>query len=162
MKAPIVTVTARTGGEPDLRFLNDGTAVCSVRAVWSQDRPDGVGGWLKEHETWLTIEWWAKAAEHTADLAIDAGDLLRVTGALFMESYTRRDGSPGQALKLRADGTPKHWRKREQGPGGDTGRAGQTAAPATTPENPRPAAQGGAQPGELGHGGGVRHDDPPF
>ncbi|HEX7352508.1 single-stranded DNA-binding protein [Brachybacterium sp.] len=161
MKAPIVTVVARTGGEPELRFLNDGTGVCSVRGVWSQDKPDGVGGWLKEHETWLTIEWWGKAAEHTADLAIESGALIRVTGMLYMDSYTRRDGTPGQTLKLRADGTPKAWpkRDRDQQPTG-TGRAGQAAPPA-------PAAgattQGGAQPAELGYGaGGARHDDPPF
>lgn len=168
MKAPIVTVTARTGGEPELRFLNDGTAVCTVRAVWSQDRPDGTGGWIKEHETWATIEWWGKAAEHTADLRIGAGDLIRVTGALFMDSYTRRDGTPGQTLKLRADGTPRHWPKRDQGDQGApaTGRAGQ-AAPASRPETTPAGApsQGGAQPQELGYSGGGGtggYSDPPF
>lgn len=144
MKDPIVTVTARTAAEPELRFLNTGTAVATVRAVWTHDRrPDNNGDWIKEHETWLTIEWWDKAAEHTADLAIGKGDLVRVTGALFMDEYTRRDGSPGQSLKMKADGTPRVWRKRERDGNGN----GQTA-PARAPEN-TPA-------------GGAGHDDPPF
>lgn len=155
MKAPIVTVTGYTGGEPELRYFNDGTAFASVRAAWSQDRPDGTGGWIKDHETWVTIEWRGKSAEHTADLGIGTGELVRVTGALYMDSYTRRDGSPGQTLKLRADGTPKHWTKDDRGgqrpPAGRAGQAPPAAAPETTP----PA-------GPAGPIGGARHDDPPF
>lgn len=149
MKLPIVTVTARTGAEPELRFLNDGTAVCAVRAVWSQDvPPEQQGGeWTSARETWATIEWWGKAGEHTADLAIGKGDTIRVTGALWMDEYTRRDGSPGQTLKLRADGTPKHWPKGERGAQSGTGRAGQSAPAPSSP----PASTGGAS-----------HDDPPF
>lgn len=137
MRDPIVTVTARTGGEPDLRFLNDGTAVCAVRAAWSNDRPDGNGGWIEDHNTWSTIEWWGKAAEHTAELNIGKGDLIRATGSLFMDEFTRRDGSPGQTLKLRADGTPRVWQKKDRTQG---------QAPAAAPAS----------------GGGVGHDDPPF
>lgn len=157
MKDPIVTITARTGGEPDLRYLNDGTAVCAVRAAWSHDRPDGNGGWIEVHNTWSTVEWWGKAAEHTAELGIGSGDLIRVTGALYMDEFTRRDGTLGSTLKLRADGTPRVWPKKGNSGGGSgvgwTDQQGQgTAAPASGPEN------------TPGRGAGLigGHDDPPF
>lgn len=155
MKDPVVTITARTGGQPELRFLNDGTAVCAVRAAWSHDRPDGKGGWVEVHNTWATIEWWGKAAEQTAELGIGSGDLIRVTGAIWQDQYTRKDGTPGQTLKVRCDGTPRVWPKKEQQESG-TGWTDGQGAPA--PEN---AATGGRAAGLMG-GGGAGHDDPPF
>ncbi|GAA1333190.1 hypothetical protein GCM10009592_26740 [Brachybacterium rhamnosum] len=155
MKHPVVTITARTGGEPELRYTNSGIAVCKVRAAWSKDIPPATpgGDWDRENTTWVTVEWWRKAAEQVAELAIGKGDTIRVTGSLFMEEFTRRDGSIGQGLKLTADGTPAVWPKRDAQDGG-----GQ--APARTPENT--PAQGGGQAQQQGFGNGGGYDDPPF
>lgn len=162
MRDPIVTITARTGAEPELRYLNDGTALTTVRAAVTDDRPDGNGGWIENHTTWYDVAWFGKAAEHVSDLGIGKGDLIRVTGSLFLDDFTRKDGTTGSALKLRADGTPKHWPKGERGEQSGTGRAGQ-AAPPPAPETT--SSQGGAQPQELGYrtgGAGNDYSDPPF
>lgn len=169
MKDPIVTIVARAGGEPELRYLNSGVAVMTVRAAWSHDRrPDAGGEWISENTTWSTIEWWDRAAEHTAELAIEKGDLLRVTGALRLEDFTRRDGTAGSVLKLKADGTPRVWRKKDRA-GSATGWTDQQGGapapgPARTPENSpgRGAALTGDAPAGPASNGGAVHDDPPF
>lgn len=162
MRDPVVTITARTGAPPELRYLNDGTALCTVRAAWSNDRPDGNGGWISDHTTWVGIEWWADAAEMTSALNIGTGDLIRVTGHQWMDEFTRKDGSHGAGLKLRADGTPKVWPKRDpaapaggQGQGRGAGLVG-TGQPAAAPP-PEPTA--GPAQGTVTGGG---HDEPPF
>lgn len=156
MRHPVVTITAHTGGEPELRYTNSGIAVCKVRAAWSKDIPPATPGgeWDRENTTWVTVEWWRKTAEQVAELAIGKGDMVRVTGSLFMEEFTRRDGSIGQALKLTADGTPAVWPKRD-------GQGGRPQGPAGTPEN-RPGGQGGTAPADTGFGNGGGYDDPPF
>lgn len=159
MKLPVVTVTARTGGDPVLTYLNDGTALCTVRVAWSQDRPPAMEGgeWARERTTWATVEWWGRAAEHTADLNIGTGDLIRVTGALWMDEYTRRDGTPGQGLKLRADGTPRVWAAQRNRP------AAPAAAPQTAPaEGPSAGTPAPASRPVTNTMTGGRHDDPPF
>lgn len=148
MRDPIITITARTGAEPELRYLNDGTALTTVRAAVTDDRPDGNGSWIENHTTWYDVAWFGKAAEHVSDLGIGKGDLIRVTGSLFLDDFTRKDGTTGSALKLRADGTPRVWAKRDQS-SGTPGRAARTIAPAVA-----------ASPESTPAGGG--YDDPPF
>ena len=156
MKEPVATITGRTASEPEpLRYLNDGTAVTSVRVAVTKSVPDGNGGWTDVRTTWYAIGWFGQAAEHVSELGIGKGDLLRVTGEQWLEEYTRRDGTTGTALKVRADGTPRVWPKRDRADGAPAGRAARTIT-----DTPAPAAAPAPPAENTGTGGG--HDDPPF
>ncbi len=88
---------------PVLRWTGQQRAVLEVRihaTAAARDRDSGqwqdVGDPL-----WISASFWDQEAQNLADL-LGQGDRVTVEGTLVLESYQRRDGSPGVAYSLRS------------------------------------------------------------
>jgi single-strand DNA-binding protein len=84
MSLNVVTLVGRVGGDPDVKYFESGSVVCNLTlAVNRQGRKD-------EQPDWFNLKLWGKTAEVAASY-VRKGNLIGVTGALEMESWTDRN-----------------------------------------------------------------------
>lgn len=96
-----VTLEGRLGGDPEIRFTKDGKAVASFSMVTSKSRKQDNGEWLESETTWYRVTAWDTLGENVVE-SLTKGDLVIVTGRLFMDSYTDKEGQQRQSLKVEA------------------------------------------------------------
>lgn len=95
-----VTLVGRCGADPEVRFLNDGTATCRVSLATSEkwkDR-DGAG---QERTTWHEVTAFGKLAE-TIGQYVNKGKLLYVRGSIRIRDYDDKDGNKRKAYEINA------------------------------------------------------------
>lgn len=110
-------VVGRAGRDPELRYLQDGTAVATVSIAESRG---------KDKTVWWTCSFWRNQAETAAE-HIKKGDALVVEGVAEADAYTGSDGSPRADLKL----TVHSWRFAGGGRRGDDAGDGEADADRT-------------------------------
>ncbi len=91
----------RVGGDPEMRFTPDGTAVTSfsVAANRNARQPDGS---YKEETEWFRVSAWRKLAE-TCNQFLTKGKLVYVEGSLRTRMYDGKDGQKRVSLDITAD-----------------------------------------------------------
>ena len=109
-------IEGNVGKEPELRYLTDGTPVCSfsvaVNKTWTKN------GEKKEAVTWFKVTAWKKLAELCNEY-LQKGQNVLVSGDVSVSAYTDRAGQPGASLELRAN-TVRFLGKREGSGDGET------------------------------------------
>lgn len=85
-----VRLIGNLGGDPDLRYTQSGTAVCTLSVATNRRWKDDAG---KEHEEveWHRVVVWKKQAENAAEL-LKKGDPVFVGGRLQTRSWQDKDG----------------------------------------------------------------------
>lgn len=82
------TIIGHVGRDPEMRYTQDGTAVCSfsvaVTRKWSQ------GGERKEETTWFRVTAWRGLAE-TAGQYVHKGMQIMVAGRVSVSAYMKDD-----------------------------------------------------------------------
>lgn len=83
MSLNLVTLVGRVGRDPDVKYFESGSMVCTFtmavnRASSRSDEPD-----------WFNLEIWGKTAQIAADY-VRKGSLIGVTGSLKFEHWTDR------------------------------------------------------------------------
>ena len=97
-----ITLTARLGAEPELRFSAKGTAIASMRLATSKRIKDPTTGeWSDGPTTWLGATAWDQLTEQIAESALEKGTELIVSGDLHERSWTGKDGQERKVLELR-------------------------------------------------------------
>lgn len=96
-----VTLEGRIGGAPEIRFTSSGKPVASFSLVTSRSRKQDNGEWLESETTWYRVSAWDALGENVVE-CLGKGDAVIVTGRLFMDSYTDREGQEKQSLKVEA------------------------------------------------------------
>lgn len=96
-----LTLSGRLGADPELKYTPQGKAVASFSMVTSKPVKQDDGSWEDIEKTWYRVTVWDQQAENVAE-SLRKGDAVLVTGRLFMETYTTRDGVEKQALKVTA------------------------------------------------------------
>jgi len=97
-----ITLTARLGAEPELRFSAKGTAIASMRLATSKRIKDPqTGEWSDGPTTWLAATAWDQLAEQIAESSLDKGTELIVAGELQERTWTGKDGQERTVLELR-------------------------------------------------------------
>lgn len=92
-----VTLVGRAGRDPDVRYFESGSVVCTFsiavdRRSRNSDQPD-----------WFKLEMWGRTAEVAANY-VRKGKLLGVTGSLKLETWTdRATGAPRSSPVIRVD-----------------------------------------------------------
>jgi single-strand DNA-binding protein len=83
MSLNTVTLVGRVGGDPDVKYFESGSVVCTFtlavnRQSKNADQPD-----------WFNIELWGRQAQVAADY-VRKGSLIGVSGALKLETWKDR------------------------------------------------------------------------
>ena len=93
------TIVGNVGGEPELRFLQDGTGVCNFSVAVTEKW--GKGDEQKEETTWYRVNVWGAQAE-VANEHVGKGMQIMIVGKVKCSAYSAKDGKPAASLELRS------------------------------------------------------------
>jgi single-strand DNA-binding protein len=102
-------ITGNLGNEPELRYLNDGQAVCNFSMACNRRWNDRATGEQQEEVTWFRVSVWGRQAE-AANQYLSKGRQVLVEGRLRPDPttggprlWTRQDGTVGASFEVAAD-----------------------------------------------------------
>ena len=135
-------ISGNLGSEPELKYLNDGQAVCNLSVATNRRWNDRHTGQVREEVTWFRVSVWGKQAE-AANLFLNKGRQVLVEGRLKPDPntgaprlWTRSDGSVGASFEVIADRVQFLGRRGDgEGESGDAGQANGHAAPGAYEED---------------------------
>jgi single-strand DNA-binding protein len=94
---PVVTLIGNCAGEPELRFLPSGVAVCNF-TVASTPRVKQGDQWADGETMWVRCAAWRELGEHTAESLVK-GTRVLVQGRLRVRSYDK-DGEKRTSIEM--------------------------------------------------------------
>lgn len=97
----VITITGNLADDPELRFTQNGTGVCSVRVAVNQ-RYKQDGEWTERLDGFFTCNVWRDQAEHVAE-SLTKGARVVVVGRLKSRSYEDREGQTRHTTEIEAD-----------------------------------------------------------
>jgi single-strand DNA-binding protein len=105
-----IIVVGNLGGDPEMRYMPDGTAVTSFSLATNFRWNDRASGDQKSETTWFRVSIWGKQAE-AANQYLSKGRPVLVEGRLRPDPqtggprlWTRQDGTVAASYEIRADG----------------------------------------------------------
>ena len=103
-----VIVVGNLGGDPEMRYMPDGTAVTNFSVATNRRWTDQRTGQPVDETTWFRVSVWGRQAE-TANQYLSKGRRVLVEGRLTPDpqtggprTFTRQDGTTGASYDLRA------------------------------------------------------------
>ncbi len=150
-----VMLIGNLGNDPEVRYTQDGTAVCNMRLATSE-RFKNRNGEMQERTEWHNLVFWGRLAEIVRD-HLRKGDRIYVEGKLQTREWTDRDGNTRRTTEIRVSEMRILSPRRGGGGegGGEGGGYGERA-----PSAPPPADDPFAPP--PGRGGDEPPEDVPF
>lgn len=98
-----VMLIGNLGKDPEVRYLNGGQAVCSLRIATSRSWTDKQSGTRKEETEWHDIEVWGKQAEACGEHLLK-GRSVFVEGRLKTETWDdKQTGQKRSRVKVVAE-----------------------------------------------------------
>ncbi|WP_297572257.1 single-stranded DNA-binding protein [uncultured Actinomyces sp.] len=96
------TLTGNLGQDPQMRYTDSGKALLqlSIAATPRGKRPNSDQWEDVGAPVWLGVTFWEQDAERVANLQLQKGDQVAVSGTLKIREYTRRDGQTAYSLEL--------------------------------------------------------------
>jgi single-strand DNA-binding protein len=149
-----VILVGNLGKDPEVRYVQSGNAVCTLRLAVTERRKDG-DQW-KDHTEWMDVVTFGKTAENAGQY-LQKGRQVYVEGRLQTRNYKDKEGVEKWRTEVVAN------QLLFLGSGDRGAGAGAGAGPRKS-EGGRPA-QGGPPPGEDApppDNGGFVDDDLPF
>lgn len=117
-----IIVVGNLGGDPEMRYMPDGTAVTNFSLASNRRWTDGATGQPRDETTWFRVSVWRKQAE-TANQYLSKGSKVLVEGRLRPDpasggprTFTRQDGTVGASFEITAD-TVRFLSGRDDGDG---------------------------------------------
>jgi single-strand DNA-binding protein len=89
------TITGRLGQDPEVKHLQDGTAVLELSIASSSAKKDG-------DTTWVRASMFGERGTKLAAY-LHKGDRVAACGCVELEQWTSREGKAGATLKMRID-----------------------------------------------------------
>lgn len=97
-------ILGRLGRDPEMRYLQDGTAVTNVSIAVGQSWV-GQDGQRNEKTAWYDVSFFGRRAEVVAEHLQKGQEVLIVTDRpIEVRAYTNRDGEAAAAMKVTASG----------------------------------------------------------
>jgi single-strand DNA-binding protein len=102
-----VQLIGRLGGDPILKYAQDGTPVTSFSMATSE-KWAGKDGEQKERTTWWKVTVWRRQAE-TANQYLNKGSKVLVEGTMIVDEnggpkiWTDREGKPRSSYEIKAN-----------------------------------------------------------
>jgi len=104
-----IIVVGNLGGDPEMRYMPDGTAVTNFSLATNRRWTDGATGQPRDETTWFRVSVWRKQAE-VANQYLSKGRRVLVEGRLRPDpasggprTFTRQDGTVGASYEITAD-----------------------------------------------------------
>lgn len=94
-------IIGNVGRDPEMRYLQNGTAVCSFSVAVSKRWNDKNSNEQKEKTTWYRVSCWRQLAE-TANNYVKKGMQIMVEGEVETRPYLDNAGQPAASLELTA------------------------------------------------------------
>lgn len=116
-----IELMGNLGGDPELRYMPSGHAVCNIQLAVTEKWTDRETGEIQERTEWFAVVLYRHDAE-TVCRYMKKGDCLQVWGKLQTRQYTDRNGT--ERSKTEVIVTEKqiiHTRQRAAPQPADTG-----------------------------------------
>ena len=162
-----VILIGNLGADPEMRYMQNGTAVCGLRIATGESWKDKNTGETKERTEWHRVSLFGKLGE-IAGQYLHKGSKVYVEGKLRTRKWQAQDGSDRYSTEVVVDGfdgVMQMLDSRGGGQGQSYGAAPQqrpAGTPGTADGSPAsPPAQGGGAP-EAFPGDSGFDDDIPF
>lgn len=94
-------IVGNVGRNPELRYLQSGTAVCDFSVAVSESWTDSATNERREKTTWYRVSAWGRLGE-TCNQYLQKGRQVMVVGTVEARAYTDKSGEPAASLELRA------------------------------------------------------------
>ena len=95
-----ITVVGYLGKDPEIRYMPDGSAVCSF-SVATTERKKTRDGDYQDATIWFKVNVWGKQGEACGQY-LSKGSMAYIDGRLSQSEYTDRDGNRRTSLEIRA------------------------------------------------------------
>lgn len=103
-----IVIVGNLGGDPEMRYMPDGSAVTNFSVASSRRYTDRNGAPVDE-TTWFRVSAWGRQAE-TANQYLSKGRTVLVEGRMRPDpqtggprTFTRQDGTVGASYEITAD-----------------------------------------------------------
>lgn len=104
-----IIIAGNLGGDPEMRYMPDGTAVTNFSVATNRRWTDGQSGEQREETIWFRVSVWRRQAE-TANEYLSKGSQVLVEGRIRPDpqtggprTFTRQDGTVGASYDVTAD-----------------------------------------------------------
>ena len=142
-----VTIVGNVTRDPELRYLNSGTALASFGVAWNNRYKDRNGEQVEE-TSFFDVTCWRDLADNVAE-SISKGDRVIIYGRLDQRSWETQEGDKRSKVEIQADdvapslkwATAQVNKIRRDGPSGGGGNAG-----GPPPRNEPPAYDDAEEP----------------
>lgn len=94
-------IIGNVGRDPELRYTQNGVAVCDFSVAVSRRWTDRSTNEAREETTWFRVSAWRNLAE-TVNQYVHKGMQIMVTGRIAASAYMGQDGQPRASLDLTA------------------------------------------------------------
>lgn len=94
-------VVGNLGGDPELRYMQDGTGVCNFSLAASERWRDRATNEWREKTTWYRVAVWGNQAE-SCNTYLRKGRQVLVSGQVSARGYMDRNGEVAASLDLKA------------------------------------------------------------
>ena len=145
-----VVLTGNLTRDPELRSLESGTSVCSLRIASNSRRKSG-GEWV-DKPNYFSVTVWGAQGENCARF-LSKGRPVCIDGRLDWREWQAQDGQKRQSVEIIADSV-QFLGGREEGQGG--------GGNGFTPQSDVPVNNSDFQPVAAPAGAGPADDDIPF
>ena len=125
-------VVGNLGGDPELRYLQSGTAVCNFSVAVSERWNDRNTNEQREKTTWYRVNAWGSLGE-TCNQYLSKGRQVMVIGTVEARGYMNNAGEAAASLDMRARDV--RFLSGSGGPGGGGGQGGSQDDFAPPPRN---------------------------
>ena len=131
-----IIIVGNLGGDPEMRYMPDGTAVTNFSLATNRKWTDGAGN-PQEEVTWFRVSTWRRVAEN-CNQYLQRGSKVLVEGRIKPDPstgsprlYQRQDGTVGASYEITAD-TVRFLSGRDDSDGGMAFAGGAGTAVAAT------------------------------
>lgn len=151
-----VVITGNLTRDPELRSLQSGTSVCSLR-IASNSRQKRDGEWV-DKPNYFSVTVWGAQGENCARF-LAKGRPVCIDGRLDWREWQSQDGSKRESVEIVAESV-QFLGSKPDGDGGGNRGGGYTEPPMDTSDfSPQPAGNTG---GNTGRNSSAHDDDIPF
>lgn len=113
-------IVGNLGGDPELRYLQSGRAVCNFSVAVTERWRDRQTSEQQERTTWYRVAVWGNQAE-TCNTYLSKGRQVMVIGNVQARGYVNNNGEAAASLDLTARDVRFLSSRGEGGQGGDWG-----------------------------------------
>lgn len=125
------TIVGNLGGDPELKYLDSGVAVCNFSVATTEYWRDRQTNEKREKTTWFRVNVWGVPAEN-ANKYLQKGSKVLVTGTVGASAYMNKEGEAIGSLDLRATDVKYLSSRSDDSPSNSQ----QSNDPATNPNIP--------------------------